>query len=51
MNDYWTPQFKWQLTEWLSKYYKTSKSKFEKIKKSQLYTIYYNTRNKLLTTD
>lgn len=46
MKDYWKPQFKWQLVDWLSRRYKESKSKFNRKNKKQLYAIYHSIRKK-----
>ena len=34
--------FKWQLVEWASRYYKLPKAKFNKMSKKQLYWIWFN---------
>jgi len=44
MNDFWKPQFKWQLESWQIQRYPKNKWKFRKMGKKQLYAIYYNIR-------
>ncbi len=43
MTRYWIPPTKWQLVDWLCKYYNQEKAVFNKKNKKQLYAIYYNT--------
>lgn len=46
MNDYWTPQFKWQLVEWLGERYPADAKKFKRMKKNQLLAIYHSIRKR-----
>lgn len=39
--NYWIPPTKWQLVEWLAKYWPDNAAKFKRMKKKQLYAIFY----------
>lgn len=41
---YWKPQFKWQLVEWLCRWFKEPRGKYERMGKKQLYAIYFRVR-------
>ena len=43
--DYWIPGTKKDLVSWLAHHYGTTQGKFQKLKKTQLYAIYFKTRN------
>ena len=47
MNDYWIPKSKFQLSAWLSDYYKEPMVKFERMRKDRLYAIFHKTRRKI----
>lgn len=46
MGNYWIPQHKWQLVQWLVGKYPNEKAKFNRMSKKQLYAIYYDMRRK-----
>lgn len=45
MKDFWVPQYKYQLVEFLTKIY-GGKSKWNKMNKKRLYAIYFSLRNR-----
>lgn len=42
--DIWIPKFKWQVVWWLSKRYPKDAKKFKRMKRDQLYGIYFSVR-------
>ena len=44
MSDFWIPQWKYQLVDWLARHFNTNASKFERIKKNRLYAMYIKIR-------
>ena len=46
IKDFFIPYYKWQLVKILSKLYPEDRWKFEKMRKKQLYAIYFNIRER-----
>ncbi len=44
MREFWTPSHKYELVEWLSTYFPKDKVKFKRMRKGQLYAIYFSVR-------
>jgi len=44
MSDFWVPQWKWQLVDWLTRHFNEPASKFKRMKKNRLYAIYIKVR-------
>lgn len=44
---YWTPRAKWQLIDWLCRYYPASRAKFGRMRKEQLFAIHYAVLNRI----
>jgi len=44
-HDYWVPQYKWELVNWLSWFYNVPKGQFTVMKKIQLLAIYHKIRS------
>ena len=45
MSIYWTPRTKEQLVDWIHQHTHNNKSKWNRLKKQQLYAIYHKLRN------
>jgi len=48
MKDYWVPEFKWQLVDWMIKHFTNcgDKRQWKYMSKKQLYAIYFEERDK-----
>ena len=45
--NFWIPQYRYQVENWLSKRYPEDSKKFKRMARSQLYAIYFSIRSKI----